>query len=61
MTANSTSASSRIAWVFVAILGAIAFGYIALNRGESINAMWVLTASVCVYLIGFLFFFFFFF
>lgn len=56
MTANSTSASSRIAWVFVAILGAIAFGYIALNRGESINAMWVLTASVCVYLIGYRFY-----
>ncbi len=56
MTANSTSASSKIAWVFVAILGAIAFGYIALNRGESINAMWVLTASVCVYLIGYRFY-----
>lgn len=56
MTANSTSASSKIAWVFVAILGAIAFGYIALNRGESINAMWVLTAAVCVYMIGYRFY-----
>lgn len=56
MTANSTSTSSKIAWLFVAILGAIAFGYIALNRGESINAMWVLTASVCVYLIGYRFY-----
>ena len=56
MTGNSTSTSSKIAWLFVAILGAIAFGYIALNRGESINAMWVLTASVCVYLIGYRFY-----
>lgn len=37
----------------MAILGAIALGYVALNRGETINAMWVLTAAVCVYLIGF--------
>ena len=56
MSGTNTSASSRIAWLFVAILGAFAFGYIALNRGESINAMWVLTASVCVYLIGYRFY-----
>ncbi len=52
MPSNST-AGTKIAWVFVAILGAIALGYVALNRGETINAMWVLTAAVCVYLIGF--------
>ncbi len=56
MTEQSTNASSRIIWIFVAILGAIAFGYIALNRGESINAMWVLTAAVCVYMIGYRFY-----
>ena len=56
MTENGTSASSKMIWVFVAILGAIAFGYIALNRGESINAMWVLTAAVCVYMIGYRFY-----
>ena len=56
MSANSSSTSSKIAWLFVAILGAIAFGYIALNHGETINAMWVLTASVCVYLIGYRFY-----
>lgn len=56
MSTNSTSTSTKIAWLFVAILGAFAFGYIALNRGESINAMWVLTASVCVYLIGYRFY-----
>ncbi|WP_442764891.1 carbon starvation CstA family protein, partial [Sulfurospirillum cavolei] len=53
MTASSSGATGKIAWFFVAILGAIALGYIALNRGETINAMWVLTAAVCVYLIGY--------
>jgi carbon starvation protein len=50
---NNSTLSAKIVWVFVAILGAIALGYVALNRGETINAMWVLTAAVCVYLIGF--------
>ena len=49
MTGQSTSASSKIIWLFIAILGAIALGYVALNRGETINAMWILTASVCVF------------
>ena len=50
---NNSTLSAKIVWVFVAILGAIALGYVALNRGETINAMWVLTAAICVYLIGF--------
>lgn len=53
MPASSSGMGAKVAWVFVAILGAICLGYVALNRGESINAMWVLTAAVCVYLIGF--------
>ena len=52
-TTSSTSMTVKVVWVFVAILGAIALGYIALNRGETINALWILTAAVCVYLIGF--------
>lgn len=51
-----SSFASKIAWFFVAILGAFALGYVALNRGEAINAMWILTASVCVYLIGYRFY-----
>jgi len=43
----------NIAWSFVALLGAIALGYIALNRGETINAMWILTAAVCVYMVAY--------
>ena len=40
-------------WIVIAVLGAFSLGYVALNRGETINAMWVLVASVCIYLIGY--------
>lgn len=31
-------------------------GYIALNRGEQINALWIVVAAVCVYLIAYRFY-----
>ncbi len=43
-------------WVLIAILGAGAVGGIALNRGESINAMWFITAALCVYAIAYRFY-----
>ena len=53
MANSDNTVATKVLWGFVAILGAIALGYIALNRGESINALWLLTAAICVYLIGF--------
>lgn len=43
-------------WVAVAILGAFAVAGIALNRGESINALWLITAAVCIYAIAYRFY-----
>jgi carbon starvation protein len=43
-------------WVCVAIAGAWAFGVVALKRGESISAAWLLTAAICTYLIGYRFY-----
>ena len=43
-------------WIVVALLGAFAVAGIALNRGESINALWIITAAVCVYAIGYRFY-----
>ncbi|MDP2152864.1 MAG: carbon starvation CstA family protein [Methylotenera sp.] len=45
-----------ILWVAVAFLGAFAVAGIALNRGESINALWLITAAVCIYAIGYRFY-----
>lgn len=46
----------KMLWVGVAILGAYALSGVALNRGESINAIWMLTAAVCIYSIAYRFY-----
>lgn len=43
-------------WVVVALLGAYALSGIALNRGESINAIWMVTAAACIYAIAYRFY-----
>ncbi len=43
-------------WGALSLLGAFALGYIALNRGEQINALWIVVAAVCVYLIAYRFY-----
>lgn len=53
---KTSSIQSKVGWLLVAILGAFAFGYIALRRGETINAMWLLTAAVCTYFIAYRFY-----
>lgn len=40
-------------WIVLALLGAFSLGYVALNRGEQINALWIVVAAVCVYLIAY--------
>ena len=46
----------RLLWVAIALLGAAAFGVLALVRGETINAAWLLVAAVCTYTIAFRFY-----
>ncbi|MBV6390794.1 MAG: Peptide transporter CstA [Nitrosomonas europaea] len=48
--------SKWVGWSLFSLLGAAAFGVIALNRGESISAIWIVIAAVCVYLIAFRFY-----
>lgn len=43
-------------WLSVAIIGAYAVAGIALNRGESINALWLITAALCIYAIAYRFY-----
>ncbi len=40
----------------LALLAAFAVGGIALHRHEPINALWIVTAAVCVYLLGYRFY-----
>jgi len=46
----------RLLWATIAVLGAAAFGVLALSRGETINAAWLLTAAVCTYVIAYRFY-----
>ncbi|HYL00506.1 MAG TPA: carbon starvation CstA family protein [Steroidobacteraceae bacterium] len=47
---------AKLVWAVIAVLGAIAFGIVALSRDEPVNAMWLVIAALCVYVIGFRFY-----
>jgi carbon starvation protein len=47
---------SMVVWPVLAVLGAISFGALALNRGEAVSAIWLVTAALCVYLIAYRFY-----
>ena len=40
-------------WVLIGTVGIIAMAMVAINRGEQVNAVWLLTAGVSVYLIAY--------
>ena len=43
-------------WVFLALAGALAIGMVALDRGEQINALWLVMAAACTYALGYRFY-----
>jgi carbon starvation protein len=45
-----------VLWACVALLGAGAFGFLALQRGEHVSAGWLLTAAICSYAIAYRFY-----
>jgi carbon starvation protein len=45
-----------VLWAVVAALGAVALGTIALHRGETINAAWLIIAALCTYSIAYRFY-----
>ncbi len=48
-----SKAAPHLPWLVVAVLGAAAAGAIALQRGEHVNALWLVVAAVSIYLIGY--------
>jgi carbon starvation protein len=46
----------KLLWFLVALIAATAFAGIALQRGESINALWIVVAAVCIYALGYRFY-----
>jgi len=53
---NSNGVQAKILWIAVALLGAVAFAIVALNRGEAVNAAWLVVAAICIYLIAYRFY-----
>ncbi len=45
-----------LGWALVALLGAASIGYLAVVRGETVSAAWLITAAVCVYAIAYRFY-----
>jgi carbon starvation protein len=62
MTATATPTTGRwtprriAVWTAIAVLGAIAWGILALARGESVNAAWLIVAALCSYAIAYRFY-----
>jgi carbon starvation protein CstA len=53
---NENPLLNKLIWVALVVLGTISFAILALNRGETVNAAWLVITAVCVYLIGFRFY-----
>src|SRR6185295_20300477 len=51
-----TKLLSTLGWALAAVTGAGCIAYIALSRGETISAAWVVTAAVCTYAIAYRFY-----
>jgi len=50
------SIRSKLLWAAITALGALSFGIVALKRGEPVNAMWLVIAALCIYVIAFRFY-----
>ena len=46
----------KLLGIVLAVIGAFAVGGIALHRDEPINSLWIITAAVCIYLLGYRFY-----
>jgi carbon starvation protein len=47
---------TKLLWIGIALLGAVAFAIVALNQGEAVNAAWLVVAAVCIYFIAYRFY-----
>ena len=43
----------HLVWLAIAVLGAFAFATVALSRGETVSALWIVVAALCIYLVAY--------
>jgi carbon starvation protein len=56
VTSHKSARQTMLLWTAIAVLGAVSFAIVALNRGEAVNAAWLVVAAVCIYLIAYRFY-----
>ncbi|MBX6331533.1 MAG: carbon starvation protein A [Gemmatimonadaceae bacterium] len=49
-------ALSTLLWIAISCAGAGALAWLALSRGETVNAAWLLTAALCTFAVGYRFY-----
>ncbi|QEZ89531.1 carbon starvation protein A [Aliarcobacter cibarius] len=47
---------NKLLWLAIAIVGALCFGYLALQNDETVSAMYLVVAAVCIYMIAYRFY-----
>src|SRR5687767_12482050 len=55
-TGGGRTLKSVLIWSAVAVVGAVCWGVLAIARGETISALWLLFAALCSYAIGYRFY-----
>jgi carbon starvation protein len=50
------SIMNKLLWTGIVIVGTVAFGVVALSRGETVNAAWLVVAAVSIYFIAYRFY-----
>ena len=53
MNNKNNSLMRHLPWAVLAVVGAFALGVVALRRGEAINALWIVVASMAIYLVAY--------
>src|SRR5712672_1356324 len=47
---------TKLLWAGIAALGAVSLGLVALNRGDTVSAAWLVVAALCVYIVAYRFY-----
>ncbi|CDG18760.1 carbon starvation CstA family protein [Xenorhabdus doucetiae] len=50
---NNNKFLKHVPWMILGIIGAFCLGVVALRRGEHVSALWIVVASVAVYLVAY--------
>ncbi|TMH46768.1 MAG: carbon starvation protein A [Betaproteobacteria bacterium] len=45
-----------VLWLAIVVIGTVSLGVVALHRGETLNAAWLVVAAVCIYFIAYRFY-----